>query len=235
MDISYLSADTIRRTSDLSYCFIFHQEAMEKRPEQTSIQVPNMLDCGHYSVSPTIVPSMITIPKARVDRLLVFDRYSAINAAQDFILLLLHVTTSPGLTAAKILMAILTSIGNVLIFYVFYRVLDRYLARIWNGSDRLASLRRIHKAVISILWLISLAELILYIFINVRQLTDVDVIYSKVDFSLTGVNVAKSLLYLVSSLEVTFWAVFVVVKSRATNLHSVVRRLPLTLRQVLLT
>lgn len=67
MDISYLSADTIRRTSDLSYCFIFHQEAMEKRPEQTSIQVPNMLDCGHYSVSPAIVPSMITIPEARVD------------------------------------------------------------------------------------------------------------------------------------------------------------------------
>ncbi|KAL2009418.1 hypothetical protein VTN00DRAFT_5225 [Thermoascus crustaceus] len=124
----------------------------------------------------------------------------------------------PASSAVGVLWSVTWVISNLLAFYMFYRIIDCYLARILNGRKGLAWVHNIHKAFIGILALVALLYIIASIVSAARSSSDDDLKFWEAFNVSSGIAHSQAIICILLSLEILAWAIFVAVKSKVSNI-----------------
>lgn len=109
----------------------------------------------------------------------------------------------------------------VLIFYVFYRILHNYLDRLYRGSKGYLPLTHLHWAILGVISVLSLVEAILNIVTLVQEVNQTSGRLS-LTLSFAKLSSARMIISWLASLEIILCSVYVVIKSGALKVNSLV-------------
>ncbi|KAL2004630.1 hypothetical protein VTN00DRAFT_3366 [Thermoascus crustaceus] len=102
--------------------------------------------------------------------------------------------------ASCILKSILQLVGTILTFYVFYRIIQNYTAQAADGSKKFNAFATVHQGILGILSAISVVEVLLDIISSVPSANRFS--HFSHLFGYHGASTARSILYLLASLEI---------------------------------
>ncbi|KAL2011329.1 hypothetical protein VTN00DRAFT_4047 [Thermoascus crustaceus] len=131
----------------------------------------------------------------------------------------LEVTVKQSYVVLLMFWTIFELLALVLIFYVFYRILHNYLDRLYRGSKSYLPFTYLHWAILGVISVLSLVEAVLNI---VTLVQDVNRTYGSLPLilSLAKLSSARKIISWLASLEIILCSVFVVIKSGALKVNS---------------